>query len=274
MLGKYFSWNGQLRDTPEARIAADDLDFASGFGIYETLRVRSGVLYFCEDHEARLFLSAQVLGLALRWGPGGLCREIEGLLSHSDVPEANVRVLVIGRGDGTDRDRNDHFVMLVEPPHVPSSAPDSGVPCILSNGERAFPAAKSLNLLVSRMAYQRAQAAGAYDALLVAHDGVVTEGTRTSVLWEQDGEVWTTVSDRALGGVTFLHLERTLATLDIKVRRGLLSRDLLASGAVPLWISSTSTGIVPVSRVDDTDLPRGERLAPVLQKLRSGLGYR
>ena len=274
MLGTHFSWNGKLRDASEAQIGLDDLDFASGYGIYETLRVRQGELFFCEDHESRLFHSAEVLGLALRWNTGALCREIRGLLENSDLPDANVRVLVIGRGDGTNPDRNDHVVFLVEPPSVPASAPGTGVQCILGTGERAFPAAKSLNLLVSRMAYQRAQAAGAYDALLVAHDDVVTEGTRTSLLWEQDGQILTTVPERALRGVTLLHLERELAALNIAVERGLLDREQLLGGAVPLWISSTSTGIVPVRRVDDAELPARGLLTPVLQNLRSALGYR
>ena len=48
---------------------------------------------------------------------------------------------------------------------------------------------KSTNLLANVVALESANRAGAYEALLVDADGLVTEATHSSVLWVRDGRI-------------------------------------------------------------------------------------
>ncbi|TVR05239.1 MAG: hypothetical protein EA403_03285, partial [Spirochaetaceae bacterium] len=63
MIGPYCSINGHLVPTADATISVDDVNFQYGYGVYETLKVRDGVLFFPNLHEQRLFHSADIIGL-------------------------------------------------------------------------------------------------------------------------------------------------------------------------------------------------------------------
>ena len=89
---------------------------------------------------------------------------------------------------------------------------------------------------------QRAHAQGADEVLLVAPDGRLVEGTRTTVWIERDGRFVTPSLDAGgLPGVMRAHL---LATRSDTQEADLTPADLDAADAV--WLSNAVVGLIPV----------------------------
>lgn len=259
MIGSFALMNGRLVPPSDLVFPLDDPDIPSGYGCYETLKVRAGVLYLAPWHEERLFSSARILGIAHSLPAGGLVNALHALVEANGLPDCNIKVMLIGRA-GRDADC---YAFALPALRVPEGGHEQGVDCLIWHGERPFPSAKSLSLLQSVMAFRAAEARGCWDALLVNRHGHITEGTRTNVFWQRSGEpghVFTPPPKDALEGVTRKVIMEAMAALGRPVaERDLPLREVL-SGYVAIMVTSTSTGVAPVARLFHDDsvlaLPR------------------
>lgn len=260
MTGPYFSLNGVLTPVADASVRLDDLAFAYGFGVYETLKVRHGVLFFAELHEERLWHSARTIGLQHPFAPGDFRRFLEDLIGANGTDDANLKALLIGGTNASDA----RLAILQLAPLFPDRKNyKHGCTAITWSGERVYPQAKTLNMLVSYLAYREARSKDAYDALLVNRFGQVTEGTRTNFFVTDGTSLACAPADQVLEGVTQLTVRQVIRDLGIPLEE----RPLLAS-EVGQWqgafLTSTSTKVMPLRQIDDTPLP----LSPLVDTLR------
>jgi branched-subunit amino acid aminotransferase/4-amino-4-deoxychorismate lyase len=249
LVGNWVSCNGELINKSEAVVSVDDINFAYGYGVYETMKVRKGLVYFPERHEERLFHSAEIIELEHRWKQGDIVREVERLVRANEAENANIKALLIG-GSGPDPAATARlYIMTLSPLFPDRKLYRDGVSLITFEGERQFPQSKSLSMTMSSLAFKHAGRAGAYDALLVDRDGYITEGTRTNLYYTDGRAVYTPPAHRVLTGVTKLTLEEEMRSRGMS----LLERDLHRS-ELPTWeslfLTSTSSKVMPVSRVD------------------------
>ncbi len=268
MLGRRMLANGRLVPVELGRFGLDDADALYGYGCYETLKVRGGLLYFAEFHEERLLRSAAILGIAHGLRPGELVRGLRGLVEAEAAGDCNVKAIMIGRSGRP----ADWYAFLLPPLVPPATAYSAGVPCLLYRGERHFPAAKSLSMLLSTVAFRAAAAAGCYDALLVDRRGEITEGTRTNLVYARRGDastIYTPPADRALEGITRRTLIAALAEAGVAVAERPLSVAEALSGEYALAVTSTSSRVIQVAALLPvpgetavaTDCPRSPELA-------------
>ena len=260
MTGPFFSLNGELRPVAEATVGLDDLAFAYGFGVYETLKVRHGVLFFPEMHEGRLWHSARILGLEHPFGSGDFQRFLAALVEANGTGDANLKALLIGGPRASDA----RLAILQLAPLFPDRKDyKRGATAITWEGERFFPQAKSLNMLVSYLAYRQAQAKGAYDALLVNRRGEITEGTRTNFFITDGTALATAPGAEVLQGVTQLTVRQVIRDLGIGLEeRPLPLAEIARWGGA--FLTSTSTKILPLRQIGDRPLP----MCPLVDRLR------
>jgi len=260
MTGAFFSLNGVVTPVDQAVVPWDDLAFAYGFGVYETLKVRHGVLYFAAMHEERLWKSAHTIGLEHRFQPGDFQRFLGQLVEANQTGDANLKALLVG-GPTADEAR---LVILQLAPLFPDRKNyKHGGTAITWQGERVYPQAKTLNMLVSYLAYRQARTQEAYDALLVNRHGQITEGTRTNFFVTDGTSLACAPADQVLEGVTQLTVRRVIRDLGIP-----LEERPLPWAEAPQWqgafLTSTSTKILPLRQIDSTVLP----LSPLVDRLR------
>lgn len=249
MTGSWCSLNGELIPAERAAVGVDDIDFTYGYGVYETLKIRGKILYFPELHAERLLYSASLIGLASEWesrlgksiAPGDIVAWIRDLVRANETADANVKMLLAGPR---------LYIMTLNPLFPGRRLYRDGAAAIIADGERAFPRAKTLNMLVSTLAFRKARAAGAYDALLCGRDGLITEGTRTNLFFIDSGRLYTPPADTALTGVTRLTLARALQEEGIPLEEKSLPRAEV-SLREGYFLTSTSTKIMPLVRVGE-----------------------
>lgn len=250
MIGPYCFFNRQLIPIEQAVVSVDDLDFSYGYGVYETLKVRHRILYFPALHEERLFHSASVIGLTHPFRKGDITGGIQTLVRANKTEHANIKVLLIG-GDTAEQARL--YIMTLNPLFPDRKDYKQGAIALIYPGERVFPEAKTLNMLVSTLAFRSAKKAGAYDAVLKNREGFLTEGTRTNLFYVKGEVVCTPPRQQVLEGVTRITL------LDALHQRGIpVKEQVLHESDIPrqdgFFLTSTSTKVMPLRKLGPYDL--------------------
>ncbi len=260
---EYFAQNGKILPIKQAVIPVSSVEYAYGFGVYETIRVTRGVPFFLADHLERLMQSAEAIGLEHTFTEDAIADTIAALIVKNKVDTSNLKLLLIGAPVKEDAQL---FILCLNPFYPDKKLYREGATCVTYAYERAFPHAKTLNMLQSYLAYKKAKEVGAYDALLVDNDGCITEGTRTNFFCIKDKTLISAPSEKILLGVTrkavlkvakdngFDYIERPITWGEMMKYDG-------------AFITSTSSKIIPVRSVDGEELPKSSHALKDLMDL-------
>ncbi|MDP3989145.1 MAG: aminotransferase class IV [bacterium] len=246
-----FSKNGVILPISEAVVPLSSIEYAYGFGVYETLRIKDGKPLFLLDHIYRLLVSAKIIGLEHSFSKDDIAVYIRDLVSRVDSQTYNIKILIIGAA----RIEDVALYILCSNPLFPDKRLyRDGVALITQEGERVYPHAKSLNMLESYMAYREARENDAYDALLIDRNGDIVEGTRTNFFTIKDNVIYTAPEEKILLGITRKKVLETALQNGYEVRSTNITLDTLKDydGA---FITSTSSKILPVKKINDFEFP-------------------
>ncbi|GEM_PF-113924 len=247
VLGKgfsYFSKNGQILPINEAVIPIENIEYSYGFGVYETIKVRNGVLYFAKEHVDRLLKSAEIIGLIHPYGKAQIKSYLEDLINKLKTESCNIKMLLIGGREPQ------LFIIPLAPLFPDRKLYSHGAKTITVGYERLFPNAKTLNMLPSYMAYKKAKESDCYDAICIDSEGFITEGTRTNFFAIKDSILFSPPEPKILAGVT----RKTVLFVAKKYGFKVQEKDILLAeigqydGA---FLTSTSTKIIPIRQIDD-----------------------
>jgi len=242
----YFSRNGELLPVRDAKVPLSLVEYSYGFGVYENIRYAGGALYFVDDHVERLLESARTIELEHEFSADFVRRGIQELLKANAPKACNVKILLIG---GNTPSAAQLFILCLNPLFPDRKLYRDGAAVITVPYERAFPHAKTLNMLQSFLAYRKAKQAGAYDALLVNRAGGITEGTRTNFFVLKDSTIFSAPEPEILLGVTrkAMLMAASQAGFRLEYRN-------IAEGSWDeydgAFITSTSSKIVPIRSVN------------------------
>lgn len=249
---KYFVHNGKCKPIAEAVIPVSNIEFAYGFGVYETIRVTRGVPFFLADHLERLMESADILKLEHPFIEDGIADSIAELIVKNKVDTCNLKILLIG---APSKEGAQIFIQCLNPFFPDKKLYREGATCVTYSYERAFPHAKSLNMLQSYLAYRKAKEEGAYDALLLDNDGCITEGTRTNFFCIQGKAIISPPSEKILLGVTRKAILKVARENGFEYdEQPITWGDMMKFDGS--FLTSTSSKIIPIRSVDGEELPK------------------
>lgn len=258
---KYFSKNGEVLPIKDAIVSLNDIAYAYGYGVYETIRVYKGIPYFLEHHVDRLLHSAKVVGLEHQLILSGVINAVKSLLAFGEADTYNLKVLLIGGEKAID---STLYILPLAPFFPDRKAQKTGVSLITIEYERMFPGAKTLNMLGSYLAYKKAKAAECYDALLINKKGEITEGTRTNFFCIKgmtlysppQNEILSGIVRKALGHVAlrngFKLEEKKIPLADVSTYEG-------------VFLTSTSSHIMPIGKIDNMTFTIPENLVKLMR---------
>ena len=256
---KYFSRNGEVLPIEQAMVPLSRVEYSYGFGVYESVRVAHDKIYFLDEHCQRLMTSAQTIGLDHALSAEVVKDHVLELLKQNEAEACNVKILLIG---GPTAEAALLEIMCLNPLFPDRKLYKEGATCIIYEYEREFPAAKTLNMLSSYLAFRQAKAAGAYDALLINRQGCVTEGTRTNFFGLKDRAIISPPADQILPGVTRGKVLEVAKQNGFEVvERNINLKQLDDFDGV--FLTSTSSKILPIKSIDE----RHFNLPPALTEL-------
>jgi len=191
----------------EAMINAHDRGVYFGDGVYEVLRCCGGRLFELERHLARLQNSLREMDMLDKVDIGVIKSRIIQAVEQAEIADAII-YFHITRGSAVRTHNYDDnfkpgFFLTVRP--GPSQSVDQPAAGAITHPDWRWKRCdiKSLNLLANVMAKHTAVKAGAYEAILVDQDGLITEATSSSVLIVRAGVLQTApLSANILPGIT------------------------------------------------------------------------
>lgn len=256
-------WNGRLVPIESVRLDPADAGFLLGDGLFETLRVDGGAAGDVEAHLDRLLAGLARVEIAIPEDREALARAVAAVAESAPRPTARLRITV-SRGV---EDRPTRLIAAV--PYAPPAEETyrTGVEARLLpepwiDSRSPLAGLKSLSWQANRLAGRRAEAAGAFEALLVNERGRLVEGARSNVAVVLEGRALTPpLADGALPGTT---RRRLLEAGELAERS--LGPDALAE-ADEILLMNSLIGVLRVTRIDGRTVPAG----PLAARLRARL---
>ena len=267
--------NGRYLPHESAAVHVEDRGYQFADGVYEVFAVHEGRLADAGPHHERLERSLRKLEIAPAVSRGSLDHIISEVIRRNRL-RFGIVYLQMTRGVA----RRDHafpatvstsLVVTARRGGRPSPGlQDAGINVITVPDIRWDRCdIKSVSLLPNVLAKQEARRAGAFEAWQVDQDGFITEGTSTNAwIVDTDGNLVTRQLENAiLSGITRLVLSDLATREGIEiVERPFTTEE--AKAAPEAFLSSTTSFVMPVTRIDDTEIGNGEP-GPVTKKLRA-----
>jgi len=266
--------NGTLLPLREARISPLDRSFLFGDGVYEVIAVHGGHAPQLAANIARLARSLGELKIRNPYQAGQWAELVRELASANGGGDLYVYLQV---SRGSEYGRNHAPLPEVEPtvfgfcaplPPTPPELYEQGLSCITAVDTRwARCDIKSVALLANVLLRQQAIDAGAAEAILL-RDGWLTDASASAVHVVIGGEIRTPPrGHRLLPGTTRLLVEE-LATANGIPWSSFAVSEAALRGADEIWLSASTRGVVPVTRLDGQPVGDG-RPGPLWRRMRA-----
>ena len=245
-------YNGRIGELSEMTVPMNDRGCCFGDGVYDAQLVRRYHIFALDEHVDRFFRSAEALRMRVPMSKDGLKSLLNELVRKMDQGDL-ILYYQLTRGTAPRK----HAFPDCEPnlwvTLTPGGLQDSAEPVSLITVEDTrflHCNIKTLNLIPSVMANQRAQEAGCYEAVFFRPGGRVTECSHSNIHILRDGVFYTAPSDNLiLPGIARLRLISTCGRLGIPVREQPFTlADLMAADEI---ITSSSSALCQrAGRVD------------------------
>jgi D-alanine transaminase len=251
--------NGQYLPAETAAVSVMDRGFIFGDGVYEVIPVFSGSAFRWDEHLRRLKQSMSAVRIDNPY-PDDEWEELTTRLIDLNGGGDQALYLQVTRGAAA-RDHVPHGEMtatvfayssLIDEDYVPS--PVSAITAEDVRWKRC--SIKSISLLPNVLLRQEAKDHGAYEAILL-RDGLVTEGAASNVFLVLDGVVVTPpLGPFLLAGVTRELVLELLRNHGASIQERPVAEKELPE-AEEIWLTSSTREILPVTRLDGTDVGSG-----------------
>lgn len=255
----YYILNGEKCSTEQMEV----FDGIHGPSIYEVIRLIEGVPLFLEEHLERMRKSASLLGYEIYKTDGEITREIQELAQINHIQNLNVKLVC------SDLEKKDQiFITYFIETHYPSQELyEEGIRTILYSSERLNPNAKTINTSFKDSVNTAIKEAKAYEALLVNHEGYITEGSRSNMFFVKENKIYTAPTGDVLMGVTRTEIMKVCRALRIEVEESCVhTKDLeKIDGA---FMTGTSVNVLPISQIEDKTYASVKN--PIIQKIAQG----
>ena len=268
-------YDGKFGPLTEMQIPMCDRASWFGDGVYDAGPARHGVIFALDEHVDRFFRSAALLDITMPLTKEELKALLQRLLGEMDDDELFVYYQVT-RGNPTVQKRSHCYEHEVPGKLWVSLSPNSNsdgkepVSLITLEDPRFLHGnIKTLNLIPSVIASQKAKDAGADEAVLYRPGELVTECAHSNVHILKDGVLKTHPADNLiLGGIARAHLLRACDALSIPTDETAFTLTELFD-ADEVIVTSSSNLCIRAEKIDGK--PVGGKAPELFEHLRNYL---
>jgi branched-chain amino acid aminotransferase len=254
----YFIYNGK-----EHKISEFENFYVGGKpSIYEVIRNIDEVPVFLEEHYDRLINSAKILGHKLDLSLDNVKDNIIKMIKLNDISNFNIKIVV----NALDSDNPNEYYFFIKSEYPSEDLYKTGVETLLYRAERSNPNAKVINQNLREDINNLLKEKDCYEALLVNHNGEITEGSRSNIFFIKNNKVYTAPAKDVLLGITRQRIltlcnKNNIDTLEAPI----LMEDLHTFDAA--FISGTSPKVLPISKIDTINLSTTNKILVEIMKI-------
>ena len=276
-----FIWmDGQMVPWAEAKVHCLSHTLHYGCGAFEGVRAyatpEGPMIFRLNEHTQRLFNSAKILGMSIPYTEKEIIDAQKAVLANNYLQSAYIRPLVYFGAEGLGLHSSQLSV------HVLVAAWEWGAYLgedNLKNGikvctstlrrphvESAFVKAKATGHYInSVLAIQEAKRYGCDEALILDHQGFVSEGSAENFFMIRKGVIYTPDSATPLEGITREAVCKIAQDLGFKVHARNITRDEVYI-ADELFFTGTAAEVTPIREVDGRIIGSGGR-GPITEQI-------
>lgn len=262
-------YNGRIGELQEMTVPMNDRACWFGDGVYEAQMCRNYHLFTLDEHVDRLFRSAEMVRIGIPLSREELKELLRSLVRKMDTGNLLVYYQVTRgtapRSHAFPETGKANLWITMTPKEV---KPEQNPVSLITGEDTRFLHCniKTLNLLPSVMANQRAKEAGCYECVLYRAGGRVTECSHSNVHILQDGTFRTAPTDHLiLPGIARAHLILACGRLGIPVREEPFTLEELKD-ADEIIVSSSTNLCLRAKSVDGA--PAGMKKPEMFEALR------
>lgn len=198
---QYVYLNGEFVESDKTGVSVFDHGVLYGDGVFEGIRAYGGRVFRLGEHIDRIFAAAKAIALEIPMTKAELSAVVVATCKKNGLTDCYIR-LVITRGKGnlgispSNCEKPTVFCIAAGIKLYTDEQYEKGMSVITSVQRRnkatiVDPQIKSLNYLNNILAKIEANRAGAAEAIMLNHDGIVTEATGDNIFIVKNGEILT-----------------------------------------------------------------------------------
>lgn len=262
-----FIWmNGELLDWRNAKVHVLTHGLHYGSGAFEGIRSYNGKMFKAKEHFERLFKSAKVLKIEIRYSVDELIGISNDLLEKNNLSDTYVRPLIF-KGPETTRlngkcSDNIMIACWELKNYFDSEKFNEGVRVVFSQylkpSEKYIPTDVKISGLYSmHLIVRNSIPEGFDDAIMLDKNGFVTECTTSNIFIVKNGILYTPIADCFLNGITRQTIIEIARKNNIKCEEKKISKEELLN-ADGIFMTGTAIEITPITKVEDKIFPVDE----------------
>ncbi len=269
----YCLLNDEFKKTTEPLLKVNDLGLMRGYGVFDFFPIQQQHPVFFSDYWNRFRNSALQMRLPFEWEYESFAHRLQELIHKNNRTDGYCRLLLTGgySKNGFLPDGSANLVVTTQGAvDYPQEDYTRGIKLITLEYTREYPQIKSINYMAVLLERDRLREEGATDVLYLSGE-YVTESSRSNFFIIGKNGILKTPQHDILGGITrrkvlalaqdFMEVEVTDMSIE-EVRE-----------ARSAFITSTTKKIMPVTRIDDFMINKGQIL-PIISKLQTALNER
>ncbi len=237
-------------------VSSNDRGLTLGDGLFETMRVRDGILERIELHTNRLHYGAAYLGIPVPLNTAELDRALKDTLVANELEEGVLRLTLTrgAAGRGLTVAQNNPPTLIITAADMPKS-PDPAnawiARTIARNEMSPLSQLKTISYLENIIARRESDAKNANEAILLNSKGFIAEATIANLFVVVNGRLMTPpVEDGALPGVMRANILSQLDCIEASIKPQIFSE--ASEGFL-----TNSLSIRPLVSVDEAPLGNG-----------------
>jgi branched-chain amino acid aminotransferase len=252
--------NDAILSSDERSIAAGQVGFMNGWGVFSTIRVARGVLFEYARHFARMKRDAQLMRVPFPSDPAWLEQRLLQLVAKNQADNATLRVVVMrnrgGLFEGPAIERDFEVIAFTTGLNDWGSGVKLGVVRQARHAASRFAGTKFTSWAMNLTMYDEAHDRGFDEVVLLNERDEVSECTSANIFIAQGDQVWTPpLSSGCLAGITRELLLTEIRVPGIRIAEKVLTLpDLEAADEV--FITSTTRDLLPVLSIEGLSLRR------------------
>lgn len=261
------AWHkGKYLTDKEVVISPLNRGFLFGEGLFETVRSYGDKIPFLDKHLARMEWSSTYIGIPFIH-PREISDAAAGLVK-GETKDQRVKIILTIENPSSTRpllpdDEMPVDLLIISEPFEPLGKKDyeDGVDLITVRSVKNDPPPasniKSLSWLTKMIARRELMEKSAYDGIMLAADGYVTETTTSNLFWVVKGQVFTSpVAQGLLPGITRKIVMDLATDAGLKVSETLIRPEQLLE-ADEVFLTNSTHEVIPVSSIDEKSIGEG-----------------
>ncbi|MEG0773010.1 aminotransferase class IV [Clostridium sp.] len=234
-INDFFIHNGEVKNSSEFQKVYPK----STKLLYEVLRIIEKKPLFLKEHIKRLENSTELSNVEIDLNKKKLSQYITKLIQENQIVNGNIKIII---------DANNTLVYSVKHSYPSNEMYEKGVKTIFYFGERENPNAKVINNSFREIVNEELRKADAYEAILVDHEGNITEGSRSNIFMLKGKIVYTAPVKNVLPGITREKIILACKRLALEVlEENVKYSEIKYFDGV--FISGTSPKVLPVNSI-------------------------